>query len=132
MTPSVPARYCIFRKKIKYKHTLKRNDRRIMVPHELVKKEINEIIRAETRCIAVCGADDSKKGEKLVVIYADQTIDPQNIFKALRGRSLPNLRIPRPENFYYIQEIPMPGSGNLDFTELKKLAAELAVERNNV
>jgi acyl-[acyl-carrier-protein]-phospholipid O-acyltransferase/long-chain-fatty-acid--[acyl-carrier-protein] ligase len=103
-----------------------------MVPHELVEKEINEIIRSETRCIAVCGAEDVKKGEKLVVIYSDQTVDPQNIVRALRLRNLPNLWIPRPENFYYIQEIPMLGSGKLDFTELKKLAAKLAAEGNNV
>ncbi len=103
-----------------------------MVPHELVEKEINEIIRSETRCIAVCGAEDVKKGEKLVVIYSDQTVDPQNIARALRLRNLPNLWIPRPENFYYIQEIPMLGSGKLDFTELKKLAAKLAAEGNDV
>ena len=103
-----------------------------MVPHELLEKEINEIIHSETRCIAVCGADDSKKGEKLVVIYSDQMLDPQNIVKELRGRNLPNLWVPRPENFYYAGEIPMLGSGKLDFTGLKKMAAEMAVENNDV
>ncbi len=103
-----------------------------MVPHELLEKEINEIIHSETRCIAVCGAEDSKKGEKLVVIYSDKTLDPQNIVRELRSRDLPNLWIPRPENFYYVEEIPMLGSGKLDFTELKKIAAEMAVENNDV
>ena len=103
-----------------------------MVPHELLEKEINEIIHSETRCIAVCGAEDSKKGEKLVVIYSDKTLDPQNIVRELRSRDLPNLWIPRPENFYYVEEIPMLGSGKLDFTGLKKMAAELAVENNDV
>ena len=103
-----------------------------MVPHELLEKEINEIIHSETRCIAVCGAEDSKKGEKLVVIYSDKTLDPQNIVRELRSRDLPNLWIPRPENFYYVEEIPMLGSGKLDFTELKKMAAEMAVENNDV
>ena len=102
-----------------------------MVPHELVEKEINEIIRSETRCIAVCGVEDSKKGEKLVVIYSDRTVDPQAVVKELRARDLPNLWIPRPDNFYFIQEIPMLGSGKLDFTELKKAAAKLAAESNN-
>ncbi len=102
-----------------------------MVPHELVEKEINEIIRSETRCIAVCGVEDSKKGEKLVVIYSDRTVDPQAVVKELRARDLPNLWIPRPDNFYFIQEIPMLGSGKLYFTELKKAAAKLAAESNN-
>ncbi|MEI8246458.1 MAG: AMP-binding protein [Lentisphaerota bacterium] len=103
-----------------------------MVPHELLEKEINEIIHSETRCIAVCGAEDSKKGEKLVVIYSDQMLDPQNIVKELRSRNLPNLWVPRPENFYYAREIPMLGSGKLDFTGLKKMAAEMAVENSDV
>lgn len=103
-----------------------------MVPHELLEKEINEIIHSETRCIAVCGAEDSKKGEKLVVIYSDRTLDPQTIVRELRTRDLPNLWIPRPENFYYVEDIPMLGSGKLDFTELKKMAAEMAVENNDV
>jgi acyl-[acyl-carrier-protein]-phospholipid O-acyltransferase/long-chain-fatty-acid--[acyl-carrier-protein] ligase len=99
-----------------------------MVPHELVEKEINEIIRSEVRCIAVCGAPDGKKGEKLVVFYSEQNISPQDIVKELRNRELPNLWTPRQENFIFIPEIPMLGSGKLDFTGLKKMAAELAAE----
>jgi acyl-[acyl-carrier-protein]-phospholipid O-acyltransferase/long-chain-fatty-acid--[acyl-carrier-protein] ligase len=99
-----------------------------MVPHELVEKEINEIIHSESRCIAICGAADSKKGEKLVVFYSDRNIVPQDIVKELRNRNLPNLWIPRPENFIFNPEIPVLGSGKLDFTELKKMAAGMAEE----
>ncbi|MFA7232349.1 MAG: AMP-binding protein, partial [Victivallaceae bacterium] len=97
-----------------------------MVPHELIEKEINEILQTEERSIAVCGAEDSQKGEKLMVFYSDNNIVPQNIVEQLRKRGLPNLWVPRPDNFIYIEHIPMLGSGKLDFATLKKMAAELA------
>ncbi|MCP3965516.1 MAG: AMP-binding protein [Lentisphaerae bacterium] len=95
-----------------------------MVPHELVEKEINELLLTEERCIAVCGAEDSKKGEKLIVFYSNKELDPQKLIYDLRGKELPNLWIPRAENFIFMEKIPMLGSGKLDLASLKKLAEE--------
>lgn len=102
-----------------------------MVPHELIEKEINQLLQSESRVVAVCGAADAKKGEKLVVFYSEKSIIPQNIVNLLRQRNLPNLWIPRADNFIYIPEIPMLGSGKLDLRSLKKLAAELTVNETD-
>jgi acyl-[acyl-carrier-protein]-phospholipid O-acyltransferase/long-chain-fatty-acid--[acyl-carrier-protein] ligase len=93
-----------------------------MVPHELIEKEINQLLQSESRVIAVCGAPDAKKGEKLVVFYSDKTINPDSIVTALRQRQIPNLWIPRAENFIAIDNIPMLGSGKLDLNAIKLLA----------
>jgi acyl-[acyl-carrier-protein]-phospholipid O-acyltransferase/long-chain-fatty-acid--[acyl-carrier-protein] ligase len=95
-----------------------------MVPHELIEKEINQLLQSESRVIAVCGAPDAKKGEKLVVFYSDKTINPDSIVTALRQRQIPNLWIPRAENFIAIDNIPMLGSGKLDLNAIKQLAQQ--------
>ena len=93
-----------------------------MVPHELVEKEINEIIHACECCVGVCGVEDDKKGEKLIVFYSNEHLDPDTVVQQLRSRNIPNLWIPRAENFIKVEHIPMLGSGKLDVAGIKELA----------
>jgi acyl-[acyl-carrier-protein]-phospholipid O-acyltransferase/long-chain-fatty-acid--[acyl-carrier-protein] ligase len=92
-----------------------------MVPHELIEKEINEIIHATECCIGICGAEDSKKGEKLLVFYSSDTLGPEEVIQQLRLKNLPNLWIPRKENFIKVDHVPMLGSGKLDVAGINKL-----------
>ncbi|MCK4981859.1 MAG: AMP-binding protein [Victivallaceae bacterium] len=96
-----------------------------MVPHELIEKEINEIIHATECCIGVCGIEDEKKGEKLIVFYSHDELDPEIIIQKLRKRHIPNLWIPGKENFIKVEHIPMLGSGKLDIGGIKKLSESL-------
>jgi acyl-[acyl-carrier-protein]-phospholipid O-acyltransferase/long-chain-fatty-acid--[acyl-carrier-protein] ligase len=96
-----------------------------MVPHELIEKEINEIIHATECCIGVSGAQDLKKGEKLVVFYSCDDFNPEEIVSELRRRNLPNLWIPRAENFHKVDHVPMLGSGKLDVAGINKLCKKL-------
>ncbi len=92
-----------------------------MIPHELVEKEINEFLQPESLIIAVTGTKDPRKGEKLIVFYSDPKLNPEAVVTALRKRHLPNLWIPRPENFIFIEKIPMLGSGKLNLAELQSI-----------
>ena len=96
-----------------------------MVPHELIEKEINEIIQATECCIGICGVEDEKKGEKLIVFYSHDKLDPETVILELRKRNIPNLWIPRKENFIKVEHIPMLGSGKLDIGGINKLAEKL-------
>jgi acyl-[acyl-carrier-protein]-phospholipid O-acyltransferase/long-chain-fatty-acid--[acyl-carrier-protein] ligase len=95
-----------------------------MVPHELLEKEINEIIQATECCIGVCGAEDKKKGERLIVFYSCD-LDPEKIVQELRQRKLANLWIPKAENFIKVDHIPVLGSGKLDVAGIKELAEKV-------
>ena len=96
-----------------------------MVPHELVEREINNLVKPDDRIIAVCGGNDPEKGEKLIVFYSDRKlIAPESIIKTLRSNGIPNLWIPKPENFVYTETIPALGSGKLDLAALQNLADE--------
>ena len=94
-----------------------------MVPHELVEREINNILLPDSRILAVTGAPDADKGEHLVVFYTDsELLAPEQVIRTLRERKIPNLWIPRSENFIKVDELPMLGSGKLDLAKLAEMA----------
>lgn len=97
-----------------------------MVPHELVEREINNILQPDHRILAVAGAPDGDKGEKLIVFYTDsELLAPEQVVRNLRERKIPNLWIPKSDNFIKISELPMLGSGKLDLANLQAMAREL-------
>ena len=103
-----------------------------MVPHELIEKEINEVIQATECCIGICGVEDRKKGEKLIVLYSDDEFQPESVIRELRKRNIPNLWIPKKENFIKVEHIPMLGSGKLDIAGIKRLAGKLVSDRKSI
>ena len=93
-----------------------------MVPHEVVEQVIADLLKLENRVIAVMGVPDDKKGEKLVVPYTEIPLSPEDIVKELRSKKIiPNLWIPKKENFIKVDEIPVLGSSKLDLPALKKI-----------
>jgi len=96
-----------------------------MIPHELVEREINQILKPDGQVIAVAGGEDSRRGEKLIVFYSDRDlVKPAELVRQLREAHIPNLWIPKPENFVWIEKIPQLGSGKLDLKKLSEAAAE--------
>ncbi|HCE43540.1 MAG TPA: hypothetical protein DET40_08330 [Lentisphaeria bacterium] len=92
-----------------------------MVPHELVEDAIQEILDSDARLVAVSSAPDEAKGEKLIVFHTEMPVTPEEIIKKLREADLPNLWIPKAENFRKIEAFPILGSGKLDLAALKKM-----------
>ena len=97
-----------------------------MVPHEMVEMAINEELKAENRVIAVTACEDSKRGERIIVFYSIDNLDAASIVEKLRERNLPNLWIPKADDFIKIDAIPLLGSGKVDLQTLKKEAAQYA------
>lgn len=93
-----------------------------MVPHELVERSIAEFLQCDGRGVAVTGRPDPKRGEKLVVFHTIAELDANGVIQALRERNLPNLWIPKAEDFIYLDKLPLLGSGKLDLQSLKNLA----------
>ena len=97
-----------------------------MVPHEMVEMAINEELKAESRVIAVTACEDSKRGERLIVFYAIDDFNAENMIEKLKERNLPNLWIPKADDFVKIDQIPLLGSGKVDLQAMKKKAAAYA------
>lgn len=96
-----------------------------MVPHVKVEEEIVEVVGTTDPICSVTALPDAKKGEKLVVLYIGE-INVEDVCDKLAEKGLPNLWIPKKENFFQVAEIPLLGSGKTDLKGIKKLAAELA------
>ena len=69
----------------------------------------------------VFGVADEKRGEKLVVLHTVE-IDPIEVNKKLADQGLPNLWIPKADNYKLIESFPLLGTGKLNLKELQRLA----------
>ena len=99
-----------------------------MIPHELVEREINNILQPDRQVIAVAGGPDPRRGERLIVFYSDREIvKPEELVKQLRSADIPNLWIPKPENFVWIEQVPQLGSGKLDLARLAAMAKKFCL-----
>ena len=97
-----------------------------MVPHEMLECVLNELAGTEDRIFAVTGIPDPGKGEALVVLHtAAMKMTPEEMNAMLRERSIPNLWIPRPQNYWLVDRIPVLASGKLDMMELNAIMPEL-------
>ena len=96
-----------------------------MVPHEGVEDAITKILHSENREIAVAGRSDRLKGERLVIFYTTENMDIAGIIAGLREAGLPNIWIPKADDFIKVDQLPLLGSGKLDLLGLKKMVQAL-------
>lgn len=95
-----------------------------MVPHVKIEENIMEVLGSVDPVVAVTAVEDQKKGEKLIVLCSIE-IDAAAITEGLANKGLPNLWIPKQENFYKVEKIPLLGTGKMDLKAIKHLAQEL-------
>jgi acyl-[acyl-carrier-protein]-phospholipid O-acyltransferase/long-chain-fatty-acid--[acyl-carrier-protein] ligase len=95
-----------------------------MVPHIKIEESLHEIIGASEQRLVVTGVPDGKKGERLVVLH---TLDPDELHAALENlpsAGLPNLWVPKANQFFRIEELPVLGTGKLDLRRVRQMALE--------
>jgi acyl-[acyl-carrier-protein]-phospholipid O-acyltransferase/long-chain-fatty-acid--[acyl-carrier-protein] ligase len=117
-----------------------------MVPHILIEEEIEKIINTvstknavsalETEtteiCVAVSAVPEERKGERLIVLHRNLPLTPEEICKSLQKSGLPNLWIPSPNDFFYVDLIPFLGTGKLDLRAVKELAEMVTKKNRNI
>ena len=86
---------------------------------------IAKVRKKEVREVAVTGRSDNRKGERLVVLYAAEDFDIPEVIEGLRQQGLPNIWIPKSDDFVKVDELPLLGSGKLDLLKLKAIVSEL-------
>jgi acyl-[acyl-carrier-protein]-phospholipid O-acyltransferase/long-chain-fatty-acid--[acyl-carrier-protein] ligase len=95
-----------------------------MVPHTKIEESINKIL-GHAACV-VTAVSDEQKGERLVALYSQNEISPDALWAKLQLSDLPKLWIPKRENFYWIESIPLLGAGKVDLKAVRRLATEKA------
>jgi acyl-[acyl-carrier-protein]-phospholipid O-acyltransferase/long-chain-fatty-acid--[acyl-carrier-protein] ligase len=89
-----------------------------MVSLTAVEEQVRAALKnAELECVAV-NTPDTKKGEKITLLIADEMSDKEIKKKLLDNKTNP-LMIP--SDFIQVDEIPKLGSGKTDFSTAKKL-----------
>ncbi len=96
-----------------------------MVPHIKVEEEVSAILGTSEPVCAVTAVRDERKGEALVVFYKG-ALAPGKVWEKLNQKEIPKLWVPKRENFYQVDAIPLLGSGKRDLKKIKAMAQERA------
>jgi acyl-[acyl-carrier-protein]-phospholipid O-acyltransferase/long-chain-fatty-acid--[acyl-carrier-protein] ligase len=99
-----------------------------MVPHVKVEEKLHELAGLIDQTFVVTGVPDEVKGERLVVLHTLQSEDAKETLDQLSHCDLPRLWIPKPAQFFHIDELPVLGTGKLDLRRVRQLALQLSGE----
>jgi acyl-[acyl-carrier-protein]-phospholipid O-acyltransferase / long-chain-fatty-acid--[acyl-carrier-protein] ligase len=97
-----------------------------MVPHVKIEDRLHELAGATEQQFVVTSVPDGKKGERLVVLHLLKADELKIVLDQLQQSGLPNLWIPRPNQFFAIEELPHLGTGKLDLRRVRELALALS------
>jgi acyl-[acyl-carrier-protein]-phospholipid O-acyltransferase/long-chain-fatty-acid--[acyl-carrier-protein] ligase len=95
-----------------------------MVPFLKIEEVISQVL-GDAPCVVTAIPDESR-GERLVALYMNPDVLPETLWSRLSESSLPKLWIPKRENLYYVDAIPLLGSGKVDLKKVRELALEMA------
>ena len=99
-----------------------------MISLGFVESEISGILDSEIE-IAVESIPDTKRGEKLVLIFQGE-IEEAELKKTIKGLTINPLFMP--SAYFKVDKIPKLGSGKSDFTARKKLVMELSANISKI
>jgi acyl-[acyl-carrier-protein]-phospholipid O-acyltransferase/long-chain-fatty-acid--[acyl-carrier-protein] ligase len=97
-----------------------------MVPHIKVEEKLHELAGVTDQRFVVTGVPDGKKGERLVVLHTLPPDELKAVLEHLGESGLPNLWVPRPNQFFVVEELPHLGTGKLDLRRIKEIAQEFS------
>jgi acyl-[acyl-carrier-protein]-phospholipid O-acyltransferase/long-chain-fatty-acid--[acyl-carrier-protein] ligase len=97
-----------------------------MVPHVKVEEKLHALAGVTEQTFVVAGVPDSKKGERLVVLHRLPAEKLKECLEKLSESGLPNLWLPRPNQFFAVESFPYLGTGKLDLRRIRDLAAQIA------
>jgi len=98
-----------------------------MVPHVKVEERLHEIAGLTEQTFVVTGVPDEKKGERLVVLHLLRQEELRVVLEKLPEAGLPNLWMPRANQFFFVEELPHLGTGKLDLRRIRELAVQLSI-----
>jgi acyl-[acyl-carrier-protein]-phospholipid O-acyltransferase / long-chain-fatty-acid--[acyl-carrier-protein] ligase len=97
-----------------------------MVPHIRVEEKLHELAGVTEQTFVVTGVPDEKKGERLVVLHTTNDEKLKTVLERLPQGDLPNLWIPRANQFYHVDTLPLLGTGKLDLRKIRERAIQLS------
>ena len=102
-----------------------------MISHGAVEKALQDALKLSPDQLAVVAVEDARKGERLCVIHAVQELSEETIRETLKALDTPNLWKPNPQNWYYIEKLPLLGTGKIDYRAMKETAENFELRTLN-
>ena len=93
-----------------------------MIPHGRVEEALQEAYGDQLQVFAVTSVLDEREGELLAVLHTLEEDRIPNVLEKVGAAGLPNLFIPRKDQFLKVDQIPILGTGKLDLSEIKRIA----------
>jgi acyl-[acyl-carrier-protein]-phospholipid O-acyltransferase/long-chain-fatty-acid--[acyl-carrier-protein] ligase len=93
-----------------------------MVPHIRIEEAMGSVL-GDFPC-AVTAVPDEDRGERLVGLYTRPEMTPSELWQRLSETNLPRLWLPKRENLYQVESLPLLGTGKIDLLGLKTLAQQ--------
>ncbi len=100
-----------------------------MVPHIKIEEKLHELAGTSEKTFVVTGVPDGKKGERLVVLHTMDLEEVKPVIERLGNSDLPNLWVPRANQYFQVEELPHLGSGKLDLRRIHEIAKEKSPEQ---
>jgi acyl-[acyl-carrier-protein]-phospholipid O-acyltransferase/long-chain-fatty-acid--[acyl-carrier-protein] ligase len=100
-----------------------------MVPHMKVEEKLHEAAGVNEITFAVTGLPDRKKGERLVVLHTMPEDRLHEVLKKLPQSGLPNLWLPRANQFFLVDQLPRLASGKMDLRTIRAMAIRFTAEK---
>ena len=97
-----------------------------MVPHLKIEEAASAAI-PEGTCF-VTGIPDERRGERLVMLHTSPNVTPADIFNHLQNAELPPLWIPKRDQIFFVDTIPLLGTGKTDLGKARAIAMEKAAQ----
>ncbi|MCL4730147.1 MAG: MFS transporter, partial [Planctomycetes bacterium] len=95
-----------------------------MVPHIKIEEALHACVTATQQVFAVTAVRDERKGERIAVVHCKCEVSIEILLEGLQKQGLPNLFIPRPNDFVEVPALPVLGTGKIDLRGVRKLAEE--------
>jgi acyl-[acyl-carrier-protein]-phospholipid O-acyltransferase/long-chain-fatty-acid--[acyl-carrier-protein] ligase len=96
-----------------------------MVPHIKIEEKLHEICGLVQQTFAVTGVPDEKKGERLVVIHTYKS-GVEDVVEKLSASGLPNLFVPKANQFFKVDALPVLGTGKIDLRRIRETAVRVS------
>jgi acyl-[acyl-carrier-protein]-phospholipid O-acyltransferase/long-chain-fatty-acid--[acyl-carrier-protein] ligase len=101
-----------------------------MVPHILIEEEILKVLSENDKgdlestepLVAVTAVPHPTRGEQIIVLYREDSLNPEVMIERMIAAGLPRIWIPRTDGFIKVDSIPVLGTGKLDLAAVKRLA----------
>jgi acyl-[acyl-carrier-protein]-phospholipid O-acyltransferase/long-chain-fatty-acid--[acyl-carrier-protein] ligase len=97
-----------------------------MVSHVQVEDALLKALGSIEPKLVVASVPDEQKGEKLIVLHSPFELSVDDLLSRMRDAGVPKLWIPRKENFFQLNALPILGSGKLNLQMIKETAKRLA------